>query len=205
MLNFHGANKPTGESRTYPNELTREAIRGMESRLNPRARHHATLPFTRMLAGHADYTPVVFGERRNDTTWANQIATAITFTSPMLVYGAHPRSLLDNPAVEIIKSIPSVWDETRVLPPSEIGEVAALARRKSGHWFIAVMNGDRSRRISIPLRFLDSGTYDALEAHDPIGRPDAIEMRTRELSRSDLLDLDLGPGGGFVARLRSKR
>lgn len=65
------------EARTWPNELVREAVRGMElSRLKDRARHDATLPFTRFLAGHADYTPVHFGARRGDTTWAHQIASA---------------------------------------------------------------------------------------------------------------------------------
>src|SRR5438093_8531501 len=72
MVNFHGANKPTGEQRTWPNELTREAVRGMESSaMRERARHGTTLPFTRLLAGPADYTPVHFGTRRGDTTWAH--------------------------------------------------------------------------------------------------------------------------------------
>src|SRR5262249_35074448 len=70
LLDFHGANKPTGVARTWPNELTREAIRGMEaSKLADRATHNVTLPFTRMLAGHAEYTPTHFGERRKNTTW----------------------------------------------------------------------------------------------------------------------------------------
>ena len=91
MVNFHGANKPTGESRTWPNELTREGVRGMEYRSTAAwAAHNATLPFTRFLAGHADYTPVLFGERRGDTTWAHQIATAVVFTSPLLTYGGAP-------------------------------------------------------------------------------------------------------------------
>ena len=118
MVNFHGANKPTGEARTWPNELIREGARGMESsRLKARALHDTTLPFTRYLAGHGDYTPVHFGARRGDTTWAHQIATAAVFDEPLLTYGAHPTNLLANPAVEMIKSIPPVWDETIVLPP----------------------------------------------------------------------------------------
>ena len=76
LVNFHGANKPTGESRTWPNELTREASPRHGIPQVVRARHDATLPFTRMLAGHADYTPMHFGDRRNDTTWAHQIASA---------------------------------------------------------------------------------------------------------------------------------
>src|SRR5260221_9464341 len=97
--------------------------------MDRRARHNTTLPFTRFLAGPADYTPVLFGERRRETSWAHQIATAVVFTSPLMIYGAHPKNILENPAVDIIKSIPSVWDETRVLSMSEIGELAAFARR----------------------------------------------------------------------------
>ncbi|OGC02308.1 glycoside hydrolase, partial [candidate division KSB1 bacterium RBG_16_48_16] len=140
VLDFHGANKPTGESRTWPNEMTREAIKGMESR-GPWAEHNATLPFTRMLAGHADYTPMHFGPRRCETSEAHQIAAAIIFQSSILIYAEHPQNILNHKAVELIKEIPSVWDETVVLPASEIGEVAAFARRRGDKWFLAVLNG----------------------------------------------------------------
>jgi alpha-glucosidase len=107
MIEFHGANKPAGESRTWPNEMTREAIRGLENRsMSLRSVHNTTLPFTRFLAGHADYTPVHFGERRRETSWAHQVATAIVFTSPLMIYGAHPQHILDNPARDLIKPFP---------------------------------------------------------------------------------------------------
>jgi alpha-glucosidase len=193
VINFHGANKPTGESRTWPNELTREGIRGMESRKTIRAPHDATLPFTRMLAGHADYTPMVFSERRNDTTAAHQIASAVMFTSPLLVFGAHPRSILEHPAVEVIKAIPSVWDETIALPQSDIGEVAAFARRRGNRWFIAVMNGASARTLEIPLRFLPAHKRQALLVRDG-----ASSVEKAVLTRSDTLKIELHPGGGFV-------
>ena len=201
VLNFHGANKPTGEARTWPNELTREAIRGMESRKTLRAQHDATLPFTRMLAGHADYTPMVFGERRNDTTWAHQIATAVIFTSPLLVYGAHPQSILDNPAAGVIKAIPSVWDETRVLPGSEIGEVAALARRRGREWFVAVLNGPQARTLNVPLSFLGSGKYAAALVRDSRDKADAVQMEKAEFTSAGSVTASLAAGGGFVMRL----
>ncbi|MGH9629528.1 MAG: glycoside hydrolase family 97 N-terminal domain-containing protein, partial [Bryobacteraceae bacterium] len=86
IIDFHGSNKPTGMERTWPNMLGTEAIRGLESR-PPYAQHDVTLPFTRMLAGLADYTPVVFGRRMADTTWAHQVANAILLPAPLLVYG----------------------------------------------------------------------------------------------------------------------
>jgi len=85
----------------------------MESRsVTERSTHNTTLPFTRFLAGHADYTPVLFGERRRETSWSHQIATAAVFTSALMTYAAHPKNILVNPGVEMIKSIPSIWDET---------------------------------------------------------------------------------------------
>ena len=195
-----GANKPTGEARTWPNELTREAIKGMEGRSTPRARHDATLPFTRMLAGHADYTPVHFGERRNDTTWAHQVATAAVFTSPLLTYGAQPKTMLENPCAEMIKSIPSVWDETVVLPVSEIGEIAAFARRRGNDWFLAVLNGTQVRSARIPLSFLGAGVYLGLLVRDSDEGPAAVRIEKTKLGREQSLRIDLRDGGGFVGR-----
>jgi alpha-glucosidase len=199
VVDFHGANKPTGESRTWPNELTREGIRGLEARIS-RAQHDATLPFTRMLAGHADYTPTHFGQRRNDTTWVHQIASAAIFTSPLLVYAANPENILRNPAVEIIKSIPSVWDETVALDISEIGEVAALARRKGSTWFVAIVNGTTGRTVGVPLAFLGEGKYQALEVRDE-QNPAALKIERATVERGDTLCVELQPGGGFIGRL----
>ena len=144
VIDFHGANKPTGRLRTWPNDMLREAVRGMESSsLQERARHEAILPFTRYLAGPCDYTTMIFTERRRDSSWAHQIACLATFHSPMLTIAAHPQSVLDNPAVDVIKSIPAVWDETIVLPDSRIGELSIFARRKGDMWMLAVMCGSR--------------------------------------------------------------
>ena len=201
LVNFHGANKPTGEPRTWPNELVREGVRGMESSsLKTRARHDAVLPFTRFLAGHADYTPVHFGGRRADTTWAHQIATAAVFTAPLLTYAAHPKSILENPAVEMIKSIPSVWDETVVLPPSEIGEVAVFARRNGQTWFLAVLNGPAARAVDIPLSFLGEGEHRAMLVRDNKDDAAAVEIENVSVQRSDRLAIELREGGGFIAR-----
>src|SRR2546429_9924666 len=85
LVVFHGANKPTGRQRTWPNELVREAIRGMESSaLKERARHETILPFTRLLAGPAEYTAMFFNERRRFTTVARQIPSIAGFAAPLL-------------------------------------------------------------------------------------------------------------------------
>jgi alpha-glucosidase len=203
LLDFHGANKPTGMDRTWPNELTREGVFGFEHRtMDAWGPHDATLPFTRYLAGPGDFTPVVFGERRKETSWAHQIATAAIFTSPLLVYGGHPRSLLENPAAEMIKSIPSVWDETIVLPPSEIGEVAAFARRHGRDWFVAVVNGSTSRVLKIPATFLRRGRYDVLVVRDDADDAAAVHVESGTLTRDRTITADLRAGGGFIARLR---
>ena len=201
MVNFHGANKPTGELRTWPNELTREGVRGMEaSRLRERARHNTTLPFTRYLAGHGDYTPVLFGARRGDTTWAHQVATAAIFNEPLLTYGAHPTNLLSNPCLPMIKSIPPVWDQTIVLPISEIGELAAFARRSGDTWFLAVLNGPSARTIQVPLSFLGQGEHRAMVIRDHKTDPAAVQLENTSARRSDALAIELSSGGGFIAR-----
>jgi alpha-glucosidase len=202
LLDFHGANKPAGESRTWPNELTREGVQGLEHRsMAEWSRHNTTLPFTRLVAGGADYTPVVFGERRKETSWAHQIATSIVFTSPLLVYGAHPQSLLDNPAADLIRSVPSVWDETIVLPASRIGEVAAFARRRGTMWFIAVLNGATATSLKLDLGFLGGGRYDALFVRDTADNPASVTLETSQVGRDDAFPLELRPGGGFILRL----
>jgi alpha-glucosidase len=201
LVDFHGANKPTGMERTWPNEMTREAVLGLEYRSTPGwAAHNTTLPFTRFLAGPADYTPVVFGERRKDTTWAHQIATAIVFTSPVLIYGGHPQSLLDSPAADVIKTIPGVWDETRVLPGSAIGELAVFARRSGDRWFLGVLNGRQPRTVRVPLSFLGKGRYRATIVRDHKENGAAVELEDRSVTARDSVDLSLRDGGGFVAR-----
>ena len=201
VVNFHGANKPAGESRTWPNELTREGVYGLEHRAQSWAAHNTPAPFTRYLAGPGDFTPVVFGDRRKETSWAHQLATAAVFTSPLLVYGAHPKSLLDNAAVDVIKTLPSVWDETIVLPMSGIGELAAFARRSGETWFVAVLNGPQAKTIRVDLRFLGTNPYRATLVRDDPDNPAAERLEQSSVTRQGSLTIGLRPGGGFLGRL----
>lgn len=201
MVNFHGANKPAGEARQWPNEMTREGVYGLEHRrIEAWATHNTTIPFTRMLAGHADYTPLIFGERRRETSWAHQIASAAFFNSPVLIFGGHPQSILDNPAVEMIKSIPSLWDETVALPICEIGEIAGFARRNGSRWFVPIMNGPEARAVTIPLSFLVRGRYKALLVRDELDNPAAVRLENVLVTRRDELEIEMRPGGGFIGK-----
>jgi alpha-glucosidase len=178
----------------------------MEARnLLARAEHDTTLPFTRYLAGPADYTPVLFGPRRGDTTAAHQIASAVVFTEPLLTYGAHPKTLLDHPAVEMIKSVPATWDETVVLPPSEVAEVAVYARRKGDVWFLAVLNGPVARTVKVPLAFLGDGKYQVLQVRDDLRDPAAVQVEKGAAGRHGSVALELRAGGGFVGRYTPSR
>lgn len=201
VIDFHGANKPTGRLRTWPNAMIYEAVRGMESSgLKQRARHETILPFARYLAGPTDYTTMIFTERRRDSTWAHQIACLATFHSPILTIAAHPQSVLDNPAVDVIKSIKAVWDETIVLPESKIGELSIFARRSGDMWMLAVMNGGPAKTIRVPLSFLGDGLYKASLVHDNKEKADAVTLDEQTLRRSDALTIEMLGGGGFVGR-----
>jgi alpha-glucosidase len=203
VVDFHGANKPSGRSRTWPNELVREAVLGMEARsLKERARHETILPFTRYLAGPADYTTMIFSDRRADSTWAHQIASLAAFASPMLTIAAHPQSVLDNPAVDVIRDISPVWDETIVLPPSRIGRLSAFARRRGTTWFLAVMAGSEGTTLTLPLSFLGEGPYEATLVRDVPGEPAAVKLEQARLGRADSVTLEMPQGGGFVGRFK---
>jgi len=201
MMDFHGANKPTGENRTWPNELTREAIRGLENQ-PPWAPGNSTLPFTRFLAGPADYTPVHFGSRLGDVTWAHMVATMVIFTSPLMCLGADPQSILDNPCKEMIKSIPPTWDETIVLPESKIGELAVFARRQGNTWFLAGVNGlKESKTLKVELTFLKKGRYELSVIKDSPETQRKVLLENKQLTEKETIDLTMNGGGGFVIKI----
>ncbi len=206
MVNFHGAYKPTGEPRTWPNEVSREGIQGLEynkwSALAPS--HYASLPFTRYLVGHGDFTPGTFTPSMlKGTTFALQLASAVCFTSPVMHWADKPEVYRECGAFDVIKAIPSVWDETCVLPGSQIGDFAAMVRRSGDVWFVGLMNGlsDVSRGYTLELSFLPKGQYEAELLADVPGRADAFDRSERTVTRDDTITVKINPGGGFVAVL----
>ena len=175
------------------------------SRLMERGRHQTILPFTCFLAGPADYTSMIFNERRRNSSWAHQIASMAVFSSPLLTIAAHPDSILRNPAVEVIKSIPSVWDETIVLPSSRIGELVVYARRSGTTWYLALMNGGTARTLSVPLFFLSEGVYRGELVRDDPKNSGAVKTETSDLRRNSELVIELADGGGFLGRFLKAR
>lgn len=206
VLILHGANKPTGLSRTWPNILIYEGVKGMEvSKLMDRATHETTIPFTRMLAGPADYSVVHFGDRRRNTTWVHQVATAAIFSAPVITYAATPAHILENPCAEIIKAIPAVWDETIVIPPSEPGEIAVFAQRKGTEWFLSVINGLQEKTLNVPLTFLGKEPYNSFALSDDPDDPASATVTSMTLNQTDKLQFDLIPGGGYLVRFTLKK
>lgn len=206
MVNFHGANKPAGEARTWPHEMTREAIRGLEYNkwdTSPPI-HYATLPFTRYLVGHGDFTPTTFqSEFLKGTTFAQQLACAVVYTSPILCWADKPELYLASPAVEVIRSVPSVWDETVVLPGSKIGDLAVFARRSGQDWYVGVLNGGKSREIPLEFSFLGDGQFEADFFGDVAGDATKLDVqRSVKLDKSAKRTIRLNDGGGFVAWIR---
>lgn len=196
---FHGCNKPTGLDYAWPNELSREGLRGQEYGVNsPLDQRH---PFGRLLAGHADYSPFWCEPKGGSAgTRAHNLATLVTYTSEVMLPCEHPEKIRDLPEAEFFKSVPLVWDETRVLPLSEFGRCAAFARRRGGDWFVGVTNDKEPSPGRLSLDFLGSGAWLAeIHADTPEGRNKAT-ADTRTVKASDTLTFDMSSYGGWCAR-----
>jgi alpha-glucosidase len=205
MLDFHGAAKPSGMERTWPNVLTREGIRGHEYHMTRYSRvlepaHDTILPYTRLIAGAADYTPTVYAVKElQGNTWAHELAQAISFLSPFLCFSGHPKDYLANTSVDVLKAIPAVYDESISLPGSEPGKVAAVARRAGKSWFVGILNGANATTLDLSLSFLGSGTWQSIRLGDVTGKADAWDRQEGAVSASDTVKVTLASRGGFVA------
>jgi alpha-glucosidase len=219
MLDFHGAYKPTGLLRTYPNVLNFEGVHGLEQAKwsNPDfPAYDVTIPYIRMMAGPMDYTP---GAMRN----ATKASFRDIYTNPMsqgtrchqlamyVVYEAPFQMLCDNPttymreeeSVQFMAAIPTVYDETRALD-GEVGKYVAIARRKGTQWFVGAMTNWEERDITLDLSFLQAGRYKAEIFQDGVNADrDATDYKREisDVSAGDKLSIHLAPGGGWAARI----
>lgn len=208
MINFHGAYKPAGEERTWPNWLTREAILGMEHGGGSR-QHICALPFTRLVTGPADFTPTDFRpEVIGNSTAGSQMAIAVAYASPLLHWNDSIESYkAQGPEVlEFICNKPAVWDETRILPGSKIGKAALMARRSGKVWYVATINGtDQDMTHEIKTSFLAAGKWDAVSFSDVPGDKTKLSVDKSSVTNTSVVNARMSPGGGSVMVIRPAR
>jgi alpha-glucosidase len=202
MVDIHDEFRPTGMSRTYPNLLTQEGIRGNEE--FPDATQGTILPFTRMLAGAGDHT-FCWLDARLKNTWGYQLAHALVIYSPLQFLYWYDRAAAlaadaASPGMEWFARLPTVWDETRVLG-GRPGEFVAVARRKGNQWFVGAITNDAPRDLRVHLDFLaPATTYDADLYVDGHGTRD-VRKQHRLASGGDVLELSLQARGGAAIAL----
>jgi alpha-glucosidase len=203
MVDIHDQYRGTGYTRTYPNLLTLEGVRGNEH--IPTSEHNATLPFTRFLAGAADVT-VCYMDKRLINTKAHQMAMAVIVYSPLqwIFWYDTPAVLHDEPELPFFSHLPTVWNES-VVPAGEIGKFAVIARRSNEDWYVGAITNQDPRHLPLKLDFLKAGaTYNAtIYRDDPSVATDthvAIEHRT--VHRGDSIDLNLLANGGETMILK---
>ena len=155
MVDIHDEYRPTGFSRTYPNLMSQEGIRGNEEM--PDATHNTILPFTRFLAGAGDYTVCYYNSRVKNTN-AHQLALSVVYYSPLqfLYWYAQPSAYTGEPEIEFFDKVKTVWDDTKVIN-GKIGEFITTARRSGDEWFAGTITNTESRKVTVPLTFLDKG------------------------------------------------
>jgi alpha-glucosidase len=212
-LDVHESIKPTGLDRTWPNLMSQEAIRGNEwnGGYKPTPPSHTTiLPFTRFVAGPADYTPGIFKTihspekgKRLVTTRAHQMALMVVFFSPMAMVSDNIENYENQPEFSFMEEVPSSWDASKVLN-CQIGEYVSIARKKGEKWYIGTITNEKSRVLPIALDFLDSGYHytvtifgDGFE-NDWENNPDQVEIGTYQIHSKDTIYIPLSQGSGHV-------
>lgn len=203
MVNIHDDWRPTGEQRTWPNLMTAEGIRGNEEM--PDATSNTVMPFTRYLAGAADYTICYFDKRIN-TTHAHQLALAAIYFSPLqtLYWYDKPSYYHNEPELEFWDKIPASWDETKLLQGAP-GEFVSTARRKDNNWFVGTITNNNSRNLKIKFDFLPKDkTYTAkiYSDDDAMKTETKVAIKTMKINSSTVLDVKLKPSGGQAIWLK---
>ncbi|MBC8097011.1 MAG: glycoside hydrolase family 97 catalytic domain-containing protein [Akkermansiaceae bacterium] len=197
MVNIHDGYRSTGLSRTWPNLMTVEGIRGNEQM--PTAEQNCVLPFTRYIAGPGDYT-VCYYSPRIKTTHAHQLAMAVISYSPLqwIFWYDKPTDYRGEPEVEFFRRVPTIWDETKVVN-GEIGKFATLARRSGDDWFIGTINGSDARTLKLPLAFLSAGKEYAAHIYlddASVATRTKVGITTNRVNSLTVLELPLKSSGG---------
>ncbi|NQU81667.1 MAG: glycoside hydrolase family 97 protein, partial [Bacteroidetes bacterium] len=219
LVDFHGAYKPAGLRRTYPNVITREGVRGLEwckwsDVVGPE--HDVTIPFIRMVAGPMDYTPgamdnagkVNFSSRfsrpMSQGTRVHQMAMYVVYESPLQMMSDNPSNYMNNQeCTNFITKVPVVWDECHVLHGS-VGDYVVIARKKDDSWYIGGLNDWTARELSLDISFLGEGEFSIEVFKDGVnaGRnaTDYIYEKFK-VNSDETININMAPGGGWVARI----
>lgn len=220
LVNYHGAYKPSGLNRKYPNVVNYEGVKGLENSKWEEAVspwHDVVLPFTRMVAGPMDYTPgaminankenfrAVFTQPMSQGTRAHQAAMYVLYDAPLQMLCDNPSNYLKEPEyTRFLAEIPVSWDQTIGLP-SRVGEYVVMARRQGDVWYLGAMTNWDTRTLEIDPSFLGNGTFqiDYLEDGPNADRHAAdYRMSTRTLQPGEKISIKMAPGGGWVAILK---
>ena len=218
-VQFHGAYKPTGMHRTYPNELTREGtlnyeVHKWDSIVTPD--HDLDIVFTRMLAGPADFHLGGFRTVPEDSfkiqyskplmqgTRCHLLGMYVVMESYLQIVSDYPEAYEGQPGFEFIKSVPTSWDETRVLAAS-LREYVIIARRRGDSWFVGGINNHQEREISFALDFLSAGTQMAEIYTDALNvskDPNHMVYNQQTVTSRDSLVINMAGGGGMAMRIK---
>ncbi len=198
IINTHGANKPTGEIRTYPNVLTREAIRGQEQGdLKPD--QFTLFPFIRNAVGPADVTETLY-PCGSSTTVGLQVASSILVQSGLHCLASSPESYLNSPAYSLYKDLPAVWDETKLIDGYP-GDFATMVRRSGDDWYGASVTVEKKNAV-FPLDFLnDATTYYAMVYKDDGATQNDLGFEYKEVKKGDVLTVPMKKGGGCAVKI----
>lgn len=218
LVNFHGAYKPDGIQRTYPNAIVREGVMGNEyakwsTRVTPE--HNITLAFTRMLAGPMDYTPGGFLNRTPATfktgtpanvmnTRCQELAKFVVYDGPITTVCDHPDNYYNQPGIDFLKIVPTKWDDTRI-PAGDVGKYIVSVRKSGNDWFIGAMTNSEAREIEIKFDFLDTGKYIATtfsDAPDADINAEKLIQEIKKVDKNTVLKIKMYPGGGFAAHIK---
>jgi len=220
LIDFHGAYKPTGLYRTFPNVLTSEGVKGLEHSKWSRditPEHDVTLPFTRMAAGPMDFTPgatlnggmrnfqIIYSQPMSQGTRCHQLAMYVVYESPLQMLSDAPTNYLREPeCLAFLAKVPVVWDETRVLE-AKMADYVLVVRRSGTAWYVGAMTDATPRELNLDLLFLDDRSYEIAIFQDGInadrnGNDFALVRKT--VTRADKLPIKLAAGGGWVAIIK---
>jgi len=217
LVDFHGAYKPDGIIRTYPNMITREGVMGEEySKFSDRIvpEHNITLAFTRMLAGQMDYTPggflnVTKAQFKKNTpavvqnTRCAELAKFVIYESPVTVFCDHPDNVLNQPGADFLKGFPTVWDDIHFISGYP-GEHVALVKQSGKRFFIGAMNNGTKRTLKIKLDFLPAGKYELIlwkDAEDADVNPTKLVKSKQVVDAKSMTKITMAINGGFVGEI----